>query len=398
MVMIQRFARGLMAAACLVVAAPAPKAQTAPENVPVPLVLRVESPADGSVLNSRQPRIRVCLLGGDDATRSTFKASLDGETISPGFKWSGECAQWSPHGDWVGFGKHHAWSDPPCEEDGWTAGMRDGGHHFVASVSGTEGKEVSAETHFRIETEHMGVSLGFGFPKMSLDGFDGPFAPVNLLEARFGPQRVSTIARDAGVVQYADKFLSIGGVSTHLADGGDPGETETSLWRFMAGRRKGYGYLTGDVAFIAPYQGTSVFFANFDAYDGPFNPADELALDPWNGHTKVGAGFEGGIAFGINRAITLDAGFEETAVYPHWVFWPALGSGVVHGIALGVADGVSRQVARKAPRAAPIVSFLLRNGISYVIYHQRRSEVNWPFGGGPGLIYEGFKVSFTFTY
>jgi hypothetical protein len=33
-----------------------------------------------------------------------------------------------------------------------------------------------------------------------------------------------------------------------------------------------------------------------------------------------------------------------------------------------------------------------------VIYHQRRSNVNWPFGGGPGLIYEGVKVSFTFTY
>ena len=131
---------------------------------------------------------------------------------------------------------------------------------------------------------------------------------------------------------------------------------------------------------------------------GPFNPADELALEPFDGHTRVGSAFEGGVAFGINRSITLDAGFEETAVYPHWVFWEALGSGAVQAIALGVADGVSRQVARKAPRAAPIVSFLLRNGISYVIYHQRRSEVNWPFGGGPGLIYEGFKVSFTFTY
>ncbi|MCM3877497.1 MAG: hypothetical protein NEA02_13915 [Thermoanaerobaculia bacterium] len=349
-------------------------------------------------MSTRQPRIRVCVAGVDEATRSTFTASLDGETISRGFTWSEDCAQWSPHGDWLGLGKRHAWSDPPYDEDGWLAGMRDGTHHFVASVSPSTGEEVIVRTHFRVETEQHAVSLGIGFPKMSLEGFDGPFASTNLLEVRFGPQRVSTIAKDAGVLRYTDKAISIGGASTRLADGGDPGETETSLWRFMAGRRQGYGYRTGDVAFIAPYQGNSAFFADFDAYEGPYTPADQLALAPFNGHTRVGTGFEGGIAFGINRSITLDAGFEETAVYPHWVFWPALGSGAIHGIALSLADGVSRQVARVSPRAAPIVSFVLRNTISYVIFHQRRSEVNWPFGGGPGLIYEGFKVSFTFTY
>ena len=338
------------------------------------------------------------MTGGDEGTRATFAATLDGETISDGFKWSGDCALWSPSGDWFGLGKRHKWSEPPYEVDGWMAGVRDGGHELVASVSGPAGEAISATTRFRVETKKHAVSLGAGFPKMSLEGFDGSFASTNLLEARFGSQRASTIVKDAGVLRYIDKAISIGSSSTRLADAGDPGETETTLWRFMAGERKGYGYRTGDTAFIAPYQGTSVFFDDFDAYNGPFAPADVAALEPFDGHTRVGSAFEGGIAFGISRSITLDAGFEELAVYPHWVFWEAAGSGLVHGIALEVADGISRQVARKAPRAAPIVSFILRNGISYVIYHQRRSEVNWPFGGGPGLIYEGFKVSFTFTY
>ena len=394
LVMIQRLLPGLIATGCLVGPAPA----GAQPDAPAPLVIRVDHPAEGSILNTRQPSIRVCISGGDETTRATFAATLDGETVSTRFTWSGDCAQWSPSGGWFGLGKHHAWSDPPYEEDGWTAGMRDGGHEFVASVSGPTGEPLAVTRHFRIETKHIGASLGLGFPQMSLTGFDGSFAPVNLLEARFGPQYVSTTVTDAGVVRYTDKAVSIGGISTRLAEAGDPGETETSLWRFMAGRRKGYGYRTRDAAFIAPYQGTSVFFDDFDAYSGPYTPADQLALEPFNGHTRVGTAFEGGIAFGINRSITLDVGFEEMAVYPHWIFWPALGSGAVHGIALSIADGVSRQVARTAPRAAPIVSFLLRNGISYAIYHQRRSEVNWPFGGGPGLIYEGFKVSFTFTY
>jgi hypothetical protein len=394
MTMIQRIARALIAAGYVVAPAPA-HAQT---EATAPLVIRVESPAEGSILSTRQPWIRICVSGGDDTTRSTLKASLDGETISRGISWSGDCAQWSPSEGWFGMEPRHSWSDPPYEEDGWTAGMRDGAHELVASVSGPTGEEVAVRAHFRIETKHRAASLGVGFAKMSLEGFDGPFAPTNLLEARFGSQRVSTIAKDAGVVRYTDKAISIGGTSTRLAEAGDPGETETSLWRFMAGRRRGYGYRMGDVAFIAPYQGTSIFFDDFDAYHGPFDPSDALALEPFDGHTRVGSAFEGGIAFGINRSITLDAGFEEVAVYPHYIFWPALGSGVVHGIALGIADGLSRQVARTAPRAAPIVSFILRNGISYALYHQRRSDVNWPFGGGPGLIYKGFKVSFTFTY
>ena len=45
----------------------------------------------------------------------------------------------------------------------------------------------------------------------------------------------------------------------------------------MAGRRKGYGYRTGNASFIAPYQGTSVFFDDFDAYTGPFGPVDDFA-------------------------------------------------------------------------------------------------------------------------
>jgi hypothetical protein len=402
----ERFARLLITAGCLVAPAPAPNAQPAPPDAPSPvrseaappLVIRIEHPVDGSILNTRQPTIRVCVVGGDEATRRTLKATLDGESILSQLKWSGDCAQWSPTGDWFGLSRHHAWSAPPYEEEGWTAGMRDGGHNFVASVSSPTGEEIAVRTHFRIETTHIAVSVGVGFPNISLEGFDGTFAPTNLLEARFGPQSVSTIVRDAGLLRYTEKSLSIGGISTRLADAGDPGETETSLWRFMAGRRKGYGYRTGDTRFIAPYQGNSIFFDDFDAYDGPFTPADEQALAPFDGHTRVGSAFEGGLAFGINRSITLDAGFEEMAVYPHYIFWPALGSGAVHGILLSIADGISRQVARTAPRAAPIVSFILRNGISYTIFHQRRSEVNWPFGGGPGLIYQGVKVSFTFTY
>jgi len=373
-------------------------AGSAQTDAPAPLVIRIEQPADASIVSSRQPAIRVCVQGDVARARESFRVTLDGESIASDFDWSDDCARWTPPDRWYGFDKRHSWSDPPYKQDGWTVGLRDGGHELVASVSGPTGEAVVVRSHFQVETKRMAASLAVGSVDASLEGFDGPFASTNLLEARFGPRRVSTIAKDAGVVRYTERAISIGGISTRLADAGDPGETETSLWRFMAGHREGYGYRIGETAFIAPYHGTSVFFDDFDAYDGPFTPADQAALEPFNGHTRVGTVFEGGVAFGLNRSITLDLGFEETAVYPHFVFWPALGGGAVHGIALGVADGVSRQVARTAPRAAPIVSFLLRNGISYVVYHQRRSEVNWPFGGNPGLIYKGVKLSFTFTY
>jgi hypothetical protein len=363
-----------------------------------PLSLKIDYPSEGSVLHTRQPWIRVCVTGADDAVRSSLSAILDGESITRGFRWRDNCAQWRPAEGWMGIGKRHAWSDPPYEMDGWTADMRDGNHDLEVSVSDASGKKVFATTKFRVETEHKAASLGLAFDDISLEGFDGDFAPANMIEARFGRQRIWTLARDTDVAKYTTKGITIGGISTRLADNGDPGDTETTLWRGTVGRRKGYAYLTGDSTFIAPYQGTSVLFARLDAYEGPYTAADALALEPFNDTNRVGSAFEGGIAIGISRSVTLDAGYEEMAVYPHWIFWEAAGSGLVHGLALGIADGISRQVAKTSPKTAPIVSFILRNGISYAIYHQRKSEVNWPFGGGAGLIYEGYKVSFTFTY
>jgi hypothetical protein len=355
-------------------------------------------PSDGSILDTRQPTIEVCLSGADETIRQSFEATLDGETISSGFTWSDDCAQWRPSAGWAGFEKPHAWSDPPYEMEGWTAELRDGTHEFEAKVTGPSGEIVSVRSSFRVETTQSAASLGAGFTRISLEGFGGSFAPANLLEARFGSLRASTLARGAGVLRYSDEFLSIGGTSTRLGASADPGEIRTDLWRGVAGQRDGYGYRTRDTSFVAPYHGTSVFLANFDAYDGPSPLPDVQTLERYQGTLQVGSAFEGGIAFAISRSITLDAGYEQIAVYPHYVFWEAAGSGLVHGVALAVADGVSRQVARKSPRAAPIVSFLLRNGISYVIHHQRRTKVNWPFGGDAGLVYEGFKLSFTFTY
>src|SRR5262245_13428241 len=195
----------------------APVAQPTPQNATAAPVLRIESPADGSILNTRQPTIRVCLSGADEATRATFRATLDGESISRRFRWSGDCAQWSPYQDWFGFGKRHAWSAPPYEEDGWTGALRDGGHDLEASVSPPTGAGIAAQSHFRVETRHMAVSLGVGFPNMSLEGFVGPFAPTNLLEGRFGPEDVSTIVAGQGTLTYSEKSVSIGGISTRLA-------------------------------------------------------------------------------------------------------------------------------------------------------------------------------------
>ena len=54
--LLQRFLVGLIAASCLAVPALATESQP---------LLRIESPTAGSILNTRQPWIRVCLPAGD---------------------------------------------------------------------------------------------------------------------------------------------------------------------------------------------------------------------------------------------------------------------------------------------------------------------------------------------
>lgn len=358
----------------------------------------IEAPRDQSVIHSRDPVLKICVLGGDEKTRSSLKATLDGEEITKAIRWHGECAEWHPGDEESFLGEHHAWGGRRFEEEGWLPELREGSHLFEASITDPSGTALSARSQFRVETERVAISLGAGFPKLSLDEFDGRFAPVSLLEGRFGHQRVWTLTRSPGLVRYKSSFFSLGAVSTQLAEDAEPGETETTLWRGALGDRKGYGYRTSPNGFVAPYHGTSALLAHVDVADPPTDRSDAQALERFENNVSVATAFEGGVAFGIGRSITLDAGYEQMIVYPNWVVFPAVGGGIVHGVALGVADVISRHVARDAPRAAPIVSFLLRNAISLAIYNQRRREVNWPFGGGPGILHEGFKTSFTYTF
>jgi len=110
-----------------------------------PLAIRVEHPADGSVLHTRQPRIRVCVSGSDEATRFDAPRHTRRRDDLARFQWSGECAEWRPSDGWVGLCKRHSWSDPPYEEEGWTAELRDGEHHFEVRVSGPLGARSSQD-------------------------------------------------------------------------------------------------------------------------------------------------------------------------------------------------------------------------------------------------------------
>jgi hypothetical protein len=362
-----------------------------------PPSIRIETPPDGSAIHTREPVIEVCVTGADEQMRASLKAFLDGEEITKAVRWKGQCAEWQPRDESWFVGKHHAWGEKPFDEDGWVPELREGLHEFEASVTAPSGGS-HAKSKFRVETESHTATLGAGFPSMKLDGFDGRFAPVNLLEARFGRQQAWGLSRSRDVLRYKSSYFTVGAISTELAEEADPGETETTHWRGGLGERKGYGYRIGDNAFIAPYHGTTGLIAHLDVEDPPADPGDAHALETFDGSTNVATAFEGGFALGLSRSMTLDVGYEQMVAYPNWVVFPAVGAGVVHGIALHMADRIARHVARDSPRAAPIVSFILRNAISFAIYNQRRREVNWPFGGDPGVLTEGAKVSFTYSF
>lgn len=360
---------------------------------------RIENPRGGAILASAVPVIRICIGGHTGAEKPPgVRATLDGADITGEIRWSGECGAWrASDADW-----RKAVPRPgrpaPVDFDAWQWRLSEGRHTLEVVGPDPSGNEVRKSARFEVRTRRHFTGLDLGIPDVSLIGFQEPFAPLGSLDLRLGHVRWWEDAGRKGLVSYGSSFLSVGAASSALAGGGGSGDIGTTFWKGAAGRRRAYGYRIGDNRFVAPYHGTSAFFGELSV-DGPVtNPDDASEISPFDGHTRVGTSFEGGVHFQIGPSFGFDVGYEQTAVYPHWLFWKALGSGAIHGLALCGTDKIAAEIAKVSPRTAPIFAFLVKNAISYALYHQRKGEVNWPFSSGDALFYEGVKLNFAFSY
>jgi len=107
---------------------------------------------------------------------------------------------------------------------------------------------------------------------------------------------------------------------------------------------------------------------------------------------------EGGVKLRLVPLVIIDVGFERAIVFRRHLFWKWVGSVALEGMANWGMDAFIDRVLQSSPAAVPVVSFVLKNALSYGVYQLRKDTMNYPFDSEAPLFLDTFKFGATFVF
>ncbi|MFN3693579.1 MAG: hypothetical protein ACK4UV_01110 [Ignavibacterium sp.] len=247
------------------------------------------------------------------------------------------------------------------------------------------------------------ISLNFGLAQIDRKNLNKDFVNPNLLELKLGYIRDKTAWGKDDIVKYGYKNLFLSNESNKLSGKESAGsEIESDMWRFGFERTTGYGYRLGETSAIILYNGYTLNWSRID-----FNYPDILTLLPdpeieilnlYDETFRFGTSGVGGIRIKMIDNLVLDASYERSIVFQRHLFWKWAGSAIIESAAQGILDKFIDEIFESSPYAGPVVSFVLKNAMSYGIYELRKEKMNWPFNSEAPLTYDQFKFGLTFVF
>jgi hypothetical protein len=258
--------------------------------------------------------------------------------------------------------------------------------------------------HFRFnmfENEFSGnptITASYGLSKTSIKDFNESFQKPNLVELKLGYTHQRSTGEEENILNYNFKYFYVSNISVDLTNK-STGTTDlgTDLWRFGFGRAAGYGYKLGSAAII-PYHSYSFEWSKLRMEDTPINADDKNTTELYNQTFRFGNSTEGGIKFQLMPSLSLDAGYQRSVIFPRHIFWAWAGGVVIEVAGQSAIDSFVNEIMDSSPYAAPIVSFILKNALSYGLYELRQDKMNWPFNTAAPLAYDQFKFGVTFVF
>jgi len=242
------------------------------------------------------------------------------------------------------------------------------------------------------------IETNYGFSKNSLDRLSGKFSKTNLAEIRLGYTREHNISSTESIMKYKSSYVGLSNISYKLAQESTTPDYNADMWRISAGWDNGYGYKPGQKSAIIFYHGNGVTWSNLKIKNSISNPADSVALGMFNNSFRFGQKTEGGIKIQIIPQLVLNAGYERAQIFPRLLFWKWAGSAIIEVAGQAMLDEFIDKIVDSTPMAAPVISFLLKNGLSYGIYELRKEKMNWPFNTAAPILTDSYKVGITFIF
>ncbi|MFA6597569.1 MAG: hypothetical protein WCS69_07590 [Ignavibacteriaceae bacterium] len=242
------------------------------------------------------------------------------------------------------------------------------------------------------------IETNYGFSKNSLDRLTGKFSKTNLAEIRLGYTREHPISSTESIMKYKSSYVGLSNISYKLAQESIAPDYNADMWRFSAGWDNGYGYKLGQKSAIIFYNGNGVTWSNLKIKNSIPNPADSLYLGMFNNSFRFGQKTEGGVKIQIIPQLVLNAGYERAQIFPRLLFWKWAGSAIIEVAGQAMLDEFIDKIVDSTPMAAPVISFLLKNGLSYGIYELRKEKMNWPFNTAAPFLTDSYKFGITFIF
>jgi hypothetical protein len=244
-------------------------------------------------------------------------------------------------------------------------------------------------------TEAPSIRLVYGMADHSLHELDGSFAGTGLAELRLGHSDVGEL--EGGITSYESSELCLAGFSTEVGGDAEEDEIDARILRVSLSSTDGYGYDFGRVG-IVPYYTGALCLSKMELEDEPASEAAKARMDRFGDSFRFGTKFEGGVRMMVGKHVELGAGYERSLIFPRWLFWKWAGSEILESAVLGFVDEFVDEIRGRTPAAAPIVSFVLKNGVSYAVYELRKEDMNYPFSTEDPILSDSFTFSLAFVF
>ncbi|MCS7052325.1 MAG: hypothetical protein NZM09_01185 [Ignavibacterium sp.] len=246
------------------------------------------------------------------------------------------------------------------------------------------------------------ISISYGAPNVDSKYFKSinSIKPVNI-ELKLGTLKQKDYYNSEDIIKSSFNYFLINNYSTYLIrDNNSVSNLKVDIWRFGFGVQSGFGYKINESFAIIPFTENSVTWSHVDfAYDSTIiSNFENDYLKLFDKSFRFGISSEGGLKFRLINNLCFDFSFERHIIFQRVLFWKLSGSHLIEFASQSLLDNFIDRIFKSSPNAAPIVSFVLKNALSYGFNQLRTERMNWPFISASPLFIDQFKIGVNFIF
>ncbi len=246
------------------------------------------------------------------------------------------------------------------------------------------------------------ISLNYGITQLKRKDVvtNNLIDPISF-ELKLGTIKQKNIFDKEDLIKENFKYFTISNFSSYLKNKNSTSvDINSDTWKFGFGKQRGYGYKLSQSFAIIPYTESSLNWSRINfAYDtNSVGINDRKIMEMYDETFRFGNSSSGGIKIQAFENLALDFSYERQIVFQRVLFWKWAGSSIIEHASHRLLDSFIDKIFDSSPYAAPIVSFVLKNALSYGIYELRQEKMNWPFNSESPLSFDQFKIGVTFIF